>query len=244
MRNLLSEISVFSETELPSLSFTESYFNKKSKKWYIVAYFNKREVAKIYLTEIQAGIKNIEIKLKGIRCQSSCFLQFIKLSKILKELIPLLNTVEKLTVLDFENGNEMYSKIFAFKDECDERSQILKEEMRFSIDIRNDFDDFEFDDVIPNAIKEILEKEGFVCDSEGDMYIIGEIETHITENRVGVFVTPRLSIKIIDAENDKVVASYSKVYEKWGHINLEGAMDKALFEVSQDLALHFMEIFR
>ena len=67
----------------------------------------------------------------------------------------------------------------------------------------------------------------------------------MTENNAGVFVTPRLSLQIIDLQNGGTsLVSYSKTYQKWGHINIEGAIKKAVFEVTRDLHLHFMEIFR
>ena len=238
-RSISSEVSVFSEAELPTLSFTESYFHEPSGKWYVCAYINKNEATRITVAEVQTGLKNIQTSLKR-NVKLSQFSNFINLSKTLKEIIALQKKIEKLSVLDFATANEMQSKIVLLKDDCDDKIQDSKEQMKFSINIENDFDD-----AITIALQEILENEGFVYEPNGKFCIKGILKTSMTENNAGVFVTPRLSLQILDLKNGgKSLASYSKAYQKWGHINVEGAMKKALFETTKDLHLHFMEIFR
>ena len=238
-RSLSSEISVFSEAELPPLSFTEAFFHKQSGKWYTCASINKKEAAKMYAAELQSGIKNVQLTLKNLPT-SSPFTKFVDLSKTLKELNALQKTLEKLTVLDFANGENLHSSIVALKNDCTAKRQTLKERMKFSIRIENDCDD-----AVAIALQEILENEGFIYDPDGALCLNGNIKTAITENDAGVFVTPRLSLNIIDTKNgEKSLASYAKAYKRWGHINVEGAKKKAFVEVEKDLRAHFMEIFR
>ena len=238
-RSLSSEISVFSEAELPPLSFTEAFFHKKSGKWYVCAYIDKKEAADIYAAEVQTGIKNVELTLQNLQT-SSYFTKFVDLSKTLKKLNTLQKTAEKLTVLDFTKGKNIHSAVLALKRECEAQRQTVKDRMKFSIHIEHDFDD-----AVAIALQEILESEGFIYDPNGELCVQGSVKTAITENNAGVFVTPRLSLNIIDTKNGgKSLASYAKAYKKWGHINVEGAQKKAFFEVEKDLRLHFLEIFR
>ena len=238
-RSLSSEVAVFSEAELPPLSFTEAFFNKKDQKWYICASINKKEAAKIYAAELQTGNKNAELTLKKLQTASS-FSKFVDLSKTVKELSALQKTAEKLTVLDFANGKNLQSTVVTLKNDCTAQRQALKDQMRFSIHIENDCDD-----AVATALQEILEAEGFIYDPDGDLCIQGNVKTAVTENNAGVFVTPRLSLNIIDTKNGrKSLASYAKAYKKWGHVNLESAQKKAFSELEKDLRLHFMEIFR
>ncbi|MGP1439020.1 MAG: hypothetical protein ACTTKH_08125, partial [Treponema sp.] len=238
-RNVYSEVSVFSQAELPTLSFTESYFHQQSGKWYICAYIDKAQAIKISVSKLKIGIKNIETALTNQK-KSSYFLQFIRLSKILEDILSLQRMVGVLNVLSYSNVEEMHSKMSMLESECEEKVESLKEQMKFSIDIENDFDD-----AISIALQETLESKGFVYETNGRLCIKGTFKTSMTENSAGVFVTPRLSIQIIDLKNGgKSLSSYSKTYQKWGHMNVEGAMKKAIFEVTKDLNLHFMEIFR
>ena len=224
---------------MPLLSFTEAFFHKQSGKWYTCASINKKEVAKIYAAELQAGIKNTGLTLKNLQTASS-FTKFVDLSKTIKELTALQKTAEKLTVLDFADGGNLHSSIVALKHDCTAKNQVLKEQMKFSIRIENDCDD-----AVTITLQEILENEGFIYDPAGALCLSGNIKTAITENDAGVFVTPRLSLNIIDTRNGgKSLASYAKTYKRWGHINAEGAKKKAFIEVEKDLRAHFMEIFR
>ena len=224
---------------MPPLSFTEAFFHAKNGKWYTCASINKKEAANIYAAEVQTGIKNVELTLQNLQT-SSYFTKFVDLSKTLKKLNALQKTAEKLTVLDFTNGKNMHSAILALKHECEVQRQTVKDRMKFSIRIENDCDD-----AVAIALQEILESEGFIYDPDGELCVQGSVKTAITENNAGVFVTPRLSLNIIDTKNGrKSLASYAKAYKKWGHINVEGAQKKAFFEVEKDLRLHFLEIFR
>ena len=193
----------------------------------------------MYAAELQSGIKNVQLTLKNLQT-SSLFTKFVDLSKTLKKLNALQKTAEKLTVLDFANGERLHSSIITLKNDCITQRQALKEQMKFSIQIENDCDD-----AVAIALQEILENEGFIYDPDGALCLSGNIKTAITENDAGVFITPRLSLKIIDTKNgEKSLASYAKAYKRWGHIHLEGAKKKAFVEVEKDLRAHFMEIFR
>ena len=224
---------------MPLLSFTEAFFHKQSGKWYTCASINKKEAAKIYAAELQAGIKNTGLTLKSLQTASS-FTKFVDLSKTIKEMTALQKTAEKLTVFDFANGKNLHSTVITLKNDCTAQRQMLKDQMKFSIRIENDYDD-----AVAIALQEILENEGFIYAPDGTLCLTGSIKTAITENDAGVFVTPRLSLNIIDTKNGrKSLASYAKAYKRWGHINVEGAKKKAFVEVEKDLRAHFMEIFR
>lgn len=76
------------------------------------------------------------------------------------------------------------------------------------------------------------------------LVIKGKVNTSINENDTGVFVTPRITLQIIDTQNKSYkLASYAKAYKKWGHINIDGAMRKAFVEMEKDLKVHFMDFF-
>ena len=133
----------------------------------------------------------------------------------------------------------MNDRLLALKTTVLLKRSALKEGLQFCIQIEDDFEEIVF-----TALAEILEGEGFVYAPDAQLCLKGQIKTSITENDVGSFVTPRLTVRIVDSKNNgKTLASYSKTYKKWGHVNLEGAMRKAFVEVEKDLKSAFMEFF-
>ena len=234
-KSLSHQVSVASEGELPSLSFTDAFFDKECQEWYICAYINKDEFVKISLQEVEKGIIEVESTLARLK-EYSPFLQFINLSKILKDIETLQKRAKHISVLDFENGERVYSTIINLKNSSFLQKEELKSHLTFSIHIENDFED-----IISTALEEILEKEGFIRSSDAKLILRGSLKTAITKNNAGVFATPRLSVQIIDAKSGGVpVASYTKAYKKWGHMNEEGALKKACVEVEKDLRQHFI----
>jgi len=138
-----------------------------------------------------------------------------------------------------DSGKKMNDRLLALKTTVLLKRSALKEGLQFCIQIEDDFEEIVF-----TALAEILEGEGFVYAPDAQLCLKGQIKTSITENDVGSFVTPRLTVRIVDSKNNgKTLASYSKTYKKWGHVNLEGAMRKAFVEVEKDLKSAFMEFF-
>ena len=61
---------------------------------------------------------------------------------------------------------------------------------------------------------------------------------------MGVFVRPGIVISVLENNGSgTVLASYSKQYPKYGHVNLDGAYAKAYAEIEKDLRQHFIELF-
>lgn len=127
----------------------------------------------------------------------------------------------------------MNDRLLALKTTVLLKRFALKEGLQFCIQIEDDFEEIVFT---------ALEGEGFVYAPDAQLCLKRRIKTSITENDVGSFVTPRLTVRIVDSKNNgKTLASYSKTYKKWGHVNLEGAMRKAFVEVEKDLKSAFIE---
>ena len=61
---------------MPSLRFTQAFFDQKSGKWYSCAYLNKAEFLQLVKTQVQTGINKLELASKTQE-KSSSFSQFI-----------------------------------------------------------------------------------------------------------------------------------------------------------------------
>jgi len=214
------------------------FFDEKSAKWYICAYILKDEFLKISLNEVQSGIKKAETAITNLK-RTSQFSQFIGFSQVLKDFDSLQRKARQISVLDVDSGKKMNDRLLALKTTVLLKRSALKEGLQFCIQIEDDFEEIVF-----TALAEILEGEGFVYAPDAQLCLKGRIKTSITENNAGSFVTPHLTLRIVDSKNNgKTLASYSKSYKKWGHVNLEGAMRKAFVEVEKDLKKAFMEFF-
>jgi len=170
-----SQVAIASEGQLPSLSFTEPFFDKERKEWYICAYINKDEFVKISLQEVQKGIGEVEFSLKEIK-NTSHFSQFINLSKLLKNINSLQRRAKHISVLDFKSGDGMSQKITKLKNTSFLQKEELKSRLGFSISIENDFDK-----IVSTALEEILQNEGFIHSSSGELALKGALKTSITK---------------------------------------------------------------
>ncbi len=238
-RQTSSEISVLAESDLKLVLFTEAFLDEKNGDYFICAYINKKEACKVYSAELSAGISDAENILTQAKKHFS-FSSRGRLLNALKKLENLESTVNKLRLLNSENAEVQTAKILNLKNASKTELEKSKSKMSFSFKIENDEEER-----ISIVLQEILEEQGFTCSPNSPFLIKGYIKTTNAENSVGVFVKPRISLKVLDLKNGgNAIASYSKSYGKWGHANLEGALNKALFEVEKDLRLHFMEIFQ
>ena len=237
-KNLSQKVELTGKADLPSLAFTEAFFDEASGRWYICAYLDKEEFLKISSSEVQTGIDKAESAIANLK-KTSQFSQFIGLSQAIKDFDFLQRKAKQIGVLDVVSGKKMNDELLSLKNKCFAEREALKEGLQFSIQIEDDFDE-----IVSTALEEILESQGFVYAPDAQLCLKGRIKTSISENNAGSFATPRLTLRIVDAKNNgKTLASYSKSYKKWGHMNVEGAMRKAFVEVEKDLKLHFMEFF-
>ena len=245
-KNLSEKVEVAGEADLPSLRFTESFFDQKSGQWYICAYLNKSEFLQLVKSQVQTGIKKLELACK-IQEEISSFSQFISLSATLKEGKSFERKAKQMMVLNVESGKKLHSALLSLSKKCERVREELKSRLQFCIQIEGDFEE-----IVSTALSEILEEHGFVSviaeegerDESAQLWLKGRVKSAINENDTGVFVTPRLTLQIVDAQNKKrKLASYSKSYKKWGHINLDDAMRKAFVEMEKDLKVHFMDFF-
>ncbi len=64
----------------------------------------------------------------------------------------------------------------------------------------------------------------------------------MSENDVGVFACPNLSLVVVDETSGKSVYSFAKQYKRWGHKTADNARARALVEVTKDIRENFRPI--
>ena len=163
---------------------------------------------------------------------------FTGFSKLKEYLTKLQKTRETLTVLNVEKSKLYQAEIDAIEHECNAGMRTIKLRLSFNIKIENDENGS-----IAAVLREILEKEGFVCGEQAALLISGKLIMARSENDAGVFVRPNLALKILNRRGD-VLYSYSRHYKKWGHRDFDSAVRKAYAEIDKDLRADFMNVFK
>lgn len=236
-RSVSGSLTIESETDLPLLSFSES-FCTPAGEWHVCAYINKNDAVKRCTAELDSSIQKAKNALNICKNTDVPISAFTGFSKIKKNLIKLQKTCETLSVLDAETGKTYRTELDTIENDCITGMRAIKPRVSFGIHIENDADES-----IATILKEVLESEGFVCGGNAALHISGAISISQSENDAGVFAQPKLSLKILNQQGE-ILYSYSRRYKKWGHRNFDSAVRKAYAEIDKDLRANFMNIFQ
>ena len=236
-RSASSSLIIDSETDLPLLTFTESFCDNAGE-WHICTYINRDDAVKRCAAELGSGIQKAKNALKDCKNAGISVSAFTGFSKLKEYLSKLQKTRETLTVLNAEKSKSYQAEIDAIEHECNAGIRTIKPRLSFNIKIENDENGS-----IAAVLREILEKEGFVCGEQAALLISGKLIMARSENDAGVFVRPNLALKILNRRGD-VLYSYSRQYKKWGHRDFDSAVRKAYAEIDKDLRADFMNVFK
>ncbi len=237
-RSFSSESSVESNAKLPAVSFTNSFYNEARKEFAVCAFIKKRDAIDEFNAKLSAGILRANSKVQNAQSTNNLFLAL----KITKETITQLEDLQKISqylfVLGEENTNNTSESIDNLYNRCNKIIYSTKPKLTFNVKIQNDSDE-----IITHTIQELLESQGFSCKTMGYSYIItGNIKFSESENAVGVFVRPAISLQVFSADDkSNLLGSYSKQYPKYGHKNWNGAHEKARVEIEKDLKAKLLD---
>ena len=232
------ENQISSEVELLCLKYSEPYFDKKHKKYFLVGYINRNEASKYYEQKIERlilNIKNIKVLAQNEEEVLYSILNLQKISK-LAELasyyIDISCIIRPEDVEKYKEANELIAQIQGL-------IQKQKSRGRFSVTCLN-----KNYSAISNGIASILEQNGFVISKQNPVYRI-VVDIHFAEEvyEAGNFVRPDISITIVNLEGN-VIESYSKFYPRYSHQNMKNAYSLALVRILQDLEENFLADYR
>ena len=231
VREMSGKTLVYSNAELPSVKFTESFYNPSQKEFSICAYINKKEAASALSAQIGEHKTKAKSFLKNALEQQSedIFTAFTNAVAAENLLAQDWKNVRMLIVLSEAQGTLFFNEMQEMLESAEQIIRANRKKMTFTVDITGD-DDWE----ITVCLEELLESQGFYCTGNARYTVSGTLRFSKQQNDAGLFVKPQLSLKIIDKEGD-VVGSYSKAYTKYGHNNWQGAYSIAYANIKKDL---------
>lgn len=229
---------VVSETELPAVQFTEPFYNESRYNWAVCAYISKKTAAEVCYGNLQNGISEVQSLLAASE-RLGGFSGFSAAAKAVDRAESLLRDGEMLCIVSPESRDSM-EQVFDLMETSRRRFDTMKRQMTFRVAVVNDPAG-----TFATVLQELLSSNGFICSAGNARYTVqADISTAESRNQVGVFVRPGIVISVLENNGSgTVLASYSKQYPKYGHVNLDGAYAKAYAEIEKDLRQHFMELF-
>ncbi len=231
---------ISSEAEFFCVEFTNSYYDKKQKTHYVLAYIDKQSASKIYTSRINALMQAINGYRQYAQTEAEPFFSIgalakaISLSRLAKAYIQNQTTI-------IPSDSEKYASALATIEKLQLELTNYKGKMNFSIFAVQGDDKYTS---LYNTISSVLEQNGFVYSlSDAEYKVFVEIIFSEENYSAGPFVRPTLKIAITNSNGDGVY-TYSKAYPKTGADTMETAYTRALYKVQKDVEENFLKEFR
>ena len=236
-RTAASETTVTTDSHLPAVQCTTAFYNAARAEYAVCAYIKKADAIAEYNATLVAGITEAEsgVRTAEAALPANALAAYASARKALGRLDEFSLTTQYLSVLDADAGMKNAKSISALRLRGNDVVACAKPQLTFAVHIEND-------DAasVATVIQTLLETQGFSCTSAMPAYAVtGALRFAESQNAVGVFVRPSLSLTV--SSQDGVVGSYSRQYPKYGHLNLEGAYAKARVEIEKDLKANLLD---
>lgn len=237
-RSVYSETNVASETKLPAVSFTNSFFNSARNEYSVCAYIKKSDAASEFQGILSAGILNAAEKIQKSENSKNPYLAFSVANSALVSLEKLQDTAQSLSVLDAKSGSEILKSIGILSERAGCIMSREKPRLTFNVEIQNDAEKN-----VSYTVQQLLESKGFVCGIKNPNFLIsGNVHYSESKNAVGVFVRPAISLQVFSLDgSNEILGSYSRQYPKYGHRDLSNAYAKARVEIEKDLKENLLD---
>ncbi len=232
------EAQISSKADLFCLKFSEPYFDKKQKRYFIVGYINKKNASKYYqhkIDDLMLQIKTIIDFAKKEHEPLYSILNFQKASKLTKIGSYYIDAAVIINPEDSEKYKE-YAKLNSLI-----QGNVKAQRNRGTFMIS--CNDSRYNSVCV-GISSILESSGFIISQTNPSYRIF-VDLHFSEEEyeAGNFVRPDICITVRNSVG-KEIESYSKLYPRYTHKNLNNAYKLALVRIQQDLEENFLLDYR
>ncbi len=226
--SLINNIEVKSEVDFFALQFTESYYLKKEKKYYIVTYIKRADAWNQYKPKVEAQKTEFYEFYNKAQNELDSFLKigFLKNAKdssdeFLKELeyARILNPKEEEK---YSEDRKTISKIL---------SLIEQEKKKITIFV---FISGDYANIIENALKKSFEKNGFLI-SKNAKY---KANAKVFANESGtdpICVFPSLELTISDNNENAVFSYETNIQERTVAYTLENAKRKAFPKLAEKI---------
>ncbi len=225
---VIDKVNVTSEVEFIGLEFTESYYYKPEKKWYVVAYIVREDAWIQYKPKIESE----KIKFYSILKKAEAEKDFYTKISLYKSAWRVSGDfIEKLEYGRIINPKEE-DKYSTDRIEISELpAKIEKEQKNLTIKVNINGD---YGNIIETTIKSILKNNSFIVGSTGNY----EADVIISSNQNGenpITIIPAVTITIKNKEGIPVFSYETKLTEKTVSYTLDNAQKKAFPKLAEKM---------
>ncbi|MGN0731358.1 MAG: hypothetical protein ACI4MA_05535 [Treponema sp.] len=227
---------ISSSAEFFLVKFTESYYDKKTDTFSILAYIDRTEASQIYSMRIEDLLNSVRELKSSAKSETEPFYASQTLHKA--EQIGRLaeNYIKCETTIIPENIEKYKTELKTISEISRERGE-LKKSLTFSIFMSPEEEKYS---PVFTTVASILEKNGYSYSLENSKYkIFINISGTEESYKAGEFV--RLSLDVLVLNNSKNgVYTYSKAFDRTGGKTLEQAYILAINNIKNDLKENFL----
>ena len=236
--SLTQETTITSEAEFLCVQFSEPYYDKKKKVYYVVGYIDRREASEYYDQKIYVLTTTIQTILDSATDETESLYSVLNYQKASK-LSKLIQYYIDAAVIINPSESEKYKQNINLIASIEGLVNAQKNKISFSVDCN----DKRYSSIC-TAISSILQESGFVLTKSKPIYSIF-VDLHFTEEiyDAGNFVRPDMNITISNSTGESI-DSYSQVYPRYSHNTMENAYNLALVRLQQDLEENFLIAYR
>lgn len=230
-QTLDQEISVVSEINLVAVEYSKSFYDKKKKKYYIVAYMNREQAWKNLEDKLNTSYE----KFEGFQDMADSSKNVIMKYKYSKKANlageEFLTEIYKGFLINPDKRKEYKSKISEINLKIDENSQIT---VPVLIQANGDFEN-----IISNSIANEIRNAGFSVIKENNkssscLLNINIVSNEKIEDDVH-FIYPEIHISLEDFDGSKKYYSFERKWGKTAGFSLNQAQKKAFFKISEEI---------
>lgn len=237
-QNAVQVVNISSDAEFLCTKFDEPYFDKKGKKYAVIAYVNKEEAFTVYNERI-THLMNLIKKLNSIADSDGEVFRVVSNYQKALALGELVEAYIKNAIIVKPSAADSFSSDMELLESIAGKLAERKADLVFTVS-SND----ERCISVENHLISLLEEKGFACSETGYRYTI-DMNVHFAEEHLaaGEFVRPTIRIQVKNADN-KSIKSYSKAYTRYGAKTMETAYTRTMLKIQEDLTENFLSEFQ
>ncbi len=230
-QNINQEINVVSETSLVGVEYSNSFFNKKEKKYYIVAYLNREEAWKNLEDKLNVLFEKYETFQDMAEKSADLITKFKYSKKASNTGKEFLNEVYKGFIINPAKRKFYKPKITEINLKIEENSQII---VPVKLKINGDCEN-----IIKNLIVNEFKMAGFFIDSDStkkNSYLLCvDIKSNEKLENEIYFVYPELSIELLNSAGTRKFYSFEKKWSKTAGFSLNQTQKRAFSKIVDEL---------
>lgn len=196
--------SITSETKLSAVEFTDTWYNKKDKTWYCVAFIERKNIWEKYEPELRDSRDNFKAFCDKAEVSEESF-EKIKLLSMAREQGE--NFLEKYSYAQFlsekltsSNYGDSLLQLSSLKSSI----QNEKNKIKLSLTVSKDVGDKVF-----SAMSQVLSENGFTISKSGNTHNV-ECQVMYNEVKEGDIFVYNPSVIVVITKDKEILYTYSK----------------------------------